>query len=104
MVPPMRQLLLFLVAAQASAETISVGHGVAVRTPQFHQGLPVIGADEMVRIDENGTVLRRRGRHVDLTGFDVTPAIAAARAVELAHAPSAGETKTQLAIDPDAAG
>src|SRR5258706_8880983 len=104
MVRAMRYLLLLLVAAQASAETLPVGHGWVARTPQSHQGLPVIGADLVVRVAEDGRVLRQRGRHVDLAGFDVTPGIAAARAVEIAHAPSGGAVKTQLAIDPDAAG
>src|SRR5678815_4506121 len=104
MVPPMRHLLLVLVAVNASAQTFPVGHGSAVRTAQTHQGLPVIGADIVVRLDEDGRVLRTRGQHYDLTGFDVTPRVTASRAVEIARAPSGGEVKTQLAVDPTAAG
>src|SRR3954468_8096474 len=100
MVRAMRSILLFVVAAQASAQTLPVGHGWARRSAQSYQGLPVIGADVVERIGEDGRVLRVRGRTVDLSGFDVTPKISAARAVELARAPSAGETKTQLAVDP----
>src|SRR5689334_6491728 len=102
MVRGMRHILLVLVATQAFAQKIPVGHGWAVRDAQVHQGLPVIGADRVTRLDEDGRVVRTRGRHVDLTGFDVTPQITAARAAEIAGAP--GPVKTQLAVDPDAAG
>jgi hypothetical protein len=113
-------------AGLGEPEVVPAGDGWAARFRQTHAGLPVIGGDLVVRIDQAGQVLRRRGQIFDLRGFPVTPTVSAAHAVdlirqaarhELAAAPrlaplgspiayslSTGEVKTQLAIDPAAAG
>ena len=88
-------------------EVTPVGIGWAARFRQTHLGLPVIGADQVVRIDDRGQVLRGAGALFALDGFDVTPRLDANRAIDvaLAHGPAArAGAHAALAIDPVAAG
>jgi MYXO-CTERM domain-containing protein len=86
-------------------EVSPAGIGWTARFHQTHAGLPVIGSDVVVRIDDKGKVLRRRGEMVSLN-LDVTPKIDLQTALAAAkpHARSFQGAKGILAIDPLAAG
>jgi hypothetical protein len=116
----MRHLIFLVTATVASADPVSiakqnvvgmgepeivpVGRGWVARFRQTHAGLPVMGGEIVLRIDHDGKILRQRGQRFDLSGLDVKPQVSSARAVEIAHALSGGETRATLAVDPEAVG
>jgi MYXO-CTERM domain-containing protein len=91
------------------AEVTPVGRGWVARFRQTHAGLPVIGGELVVRVDESGKVRRHAGETFDLRGFDPTARVTAGQAIDAVRAHSqrvvaGGEIRSILAIDPGAVG
>jgi hypothetical protein len=91
-------------------EVFPAGKGWTARFRQTHLGVPVIGADVVMRIDAAGRVRRQNGTTFALGAVDVTPSLDAATAVEIARKHgartivNASDARAVLAIDPRAQG